>query len=117
MKTVNWSSRRINQDNANFHQPCRAMNFHNQGSFVVEINGHRLLPDDQMIIEADEGEVLLFRAKIRFLSAYPFTKALSSYPQLISGKHLIISYLNVAEYNYDHYGEYQGDSLEYSHHR
>jgi|GEM_PF-5270169 len=115
MKTLNWDSRRITEDNANFHQPCRAMKIHNQGTYVVEVNGDRLLPDDQIIIEADADEVILFRAKIRFLSLYPFTKPITTYPQLISGKHLLISYLTVAEYNYDHYGKHQADPIEYSH--
>lgn len=114
MKTINWADRRFQKDNANFHQPCRAMKIHNQGSFVVEVNGNILLPDDQVIIEADAGEVILFRARIRFLSVYPFVKPLSTYPQLIAGKHLLISYLAVAEYNYDHYGKHQARSVEYS---
>lgn len=69
----------------------------NQGTQIVQVKHHTLLPGDTLRIPCPTQFVLSYRLTIRFLGEYTFLRAIATYPQLWQGKRLLIAYIPYPE--------------------
>lgn len=68
-----------------------AITCHNQGNSVVKINGHLLLPDDQLVFEGARGFWRRETLNIKFLQAFNFRGPVVDYPQLYNSDRVLIT--------------------------